>query len=94
MTYAIFDESDGIKSQLKLFLDNISIKDSLMMSHRMIIQYLIDENDAIKNYQIYKQKLMHSGINKNKRSLISYYCSIPVKIDGEIKGYYKFDVNL
>ena len=71
MKYVIFDESDGIRSQLELFLKNISIKDLLMTSYRKIIQYLIDENDAIKNYQIYKQKLIHNGINKNKREIIS-----------------------
>ena len=80
MKYVIFDESDYIRSQLKSFLENISIEDLLMVSHCKITQYLIDENDAIKNYQIYKQKLMNNRINKNKTT-ISYYCSIPVEID-------------
>ena len=69
--------------EVKNILDNLSnIEEPLMNSHRIIRSMIFEEMVEKNVYKKYKQKLFNTNrLDKNKRSIASYYCSIPVKME-------------
>jgi ABC-type antimicrobial peptide transport system permease subunit len=61
--YKIFNQY-SIEKQLELFLNNIDIKKSLMLTHRVVFNYIIENTETI---DLYTRILINHRINRNRR---------------------------
>ena len=64
--YKLVDDIPPYDLQLKVFLDNINIKESILTTHRLM-QSIQAENTRLINSKKVTFKITNNSINKNKR---------------------------